>query len=68
MQGGEGGAKEQQVRVIASITTKGGEEEGGKAGGGPVVMALGKAELEALYDNLETIQQQLDALTEKQHA
>ena len=31
-----------------------------------VVFELGKAELEALYDNLETIQKQLDALTEKQ--
>ena len=41
--------------------------DGSLAGDGDsVVFELGKAELEALYDNLETIQRQLDALTEKQ--
>ena len=34
--------------------------------GDSVVFELGKAELEALYDNLETMQKQLDALTAKQ--
>ena len=63
------GQGSKEVKVIASITTRGGPEDGAEGEGGrePVVMALEKAELEALYDNLESIQQQLDALTEKQH-
>ena len=70
------GPQRKDVKVIAAVTSTQGGGQGGKVGvggkeaaqGQPLVMALGKAELEALYENLETIQQQLDALTEKQHA
>ena len=66
----ERGGKE--VKTIWRIGIKDRQLSGGAttedsiAGDGDsVVFELGKAELEALYDNLETMQKQLDALTEK---
>ena len=52
---------------LANDEVVGAAADGGAAGeDDSVVFELGKADLEALYDNLETMQRQLDALTEKQ--
>ena len=71
--GGGGVEVGKEVKTIWRIGIKdrhaqdGGTVDGDIAGDGDgVVFELGKAELEALYDNLETMQRQLDALTEKQ--
>ena len=57
------GIKDRQLGGGAVTAAEGGSIVGD---GDSVVFELNKAELEALYENLETMQRQLDALTEKQ--